>query len=102
LQIRKDYLSLEKQIKSKGIMIITETDIKMINESLLKSKVIVEFNDVEDLESVIISFSTRLQKFVLELNGELIHSSKTFKSLVNKTEQIVEERDLSQMTWEQF
>jgi hypothetical protein len=83
-------------------MIITETDIKMINESLLKSKVIVEFNDVEDLESVIISFSTRLQKFVLELNGELIHSSKTFKSLVNKTEQIVEERDLSQMTWEQF
>jgi hypothetical protein len=83
-------------------MIITETDIKMINESLLKSKVIVEFNDVEDLESVIISFSTRLQKFVLELNGELIHSSKTFKSLVNKTEQLVEERELSQMTWEQF
>ena len=95
------YLYQQKQTKYR-IMIITETDIKMINESLLKSKVIVEFNDVEDLESVIISFSTRLQKFVLELNGELIHSSKTFKSLVNKTEQLVKERELSQMTWEQF
>ena len=92
------------------IMIITEK-IETIEESfelarksaaLLKSDVIMEFNDTDEIDSVIISFSKRLQKFVLELNGELVHSSKTFKSLMSKTEQLIKERNLSKMTLEQF
>lgn len=83
-------------------MIITETNTATITELELRNDIIIEFNDIEELNSCIISFSTRLQKFVLEFNCKLIHSSKTFKSLINKTEKLVEKHKLTQMTVEQF
>ena len=48
------------------------------------------------------NYSTRLQKFVIEFNGELVHSSKTFKSLINKVDDLVKKHELTEMTIEQF
>ncbi len=83
-------------------MIITNTNTTTITESELRNDIIIEFNDVNEMQSCIISFSPRLQKFVLEFNCKLIHSSKTFKSLINKLNGLVEKHELTTMTIEQF
>ena len=80
----------------------TTTKINTITESELRSEIIIEFNDLEDEKSCIISFSERLQKFVIEFNCELIHSSKIFKSMINKLDDLVEKHQLTEMTIEQF
>ena len=60
------------------IMIIKDTNTTTITELELRNDIIIEFNDTNEIQSCIISFSPRLQKFVLVFNCKLIHSSKTF------------------------
>lgn len=83
-------------------MIITNTNTATITESELRNDIIIEFNDVNEMQSCIISFSKRLQKFVVEFNSELIHSSKSFKNIINKINDLVKKHELVNMTIEQF
>lgn len=83
-------------------MIITNTNTSTITESELRNDIIIEFNDVNEMQSCIISFSKRLQKFVVEFNSELIHSSKSFKNIINKIDDLIKKHELENMTIEQF
>ena len=78
------------------------TDTSTITQSELKNDIIIEFNDVNEMESLIISFSKKLQKFVIEFNDDLMHSSKTFNSIINKLDLLVDAHELEVMTIEQF
>lgn len=86
----------------KNFTIKLPTDTNTITQSELKSDIIIEFNDVSEMQSAIISFSKKLQKFVLEFNGKLIHSSKTFNSTIHKLDLLVNAHELEIMTVEQF
>jgi hypothetical protein len=58
-----------------------------MKEQLLNGAII-ELTDTQSENELMVSFSKRLNKFVLELNGSIIHTSKTFSSIKKKIEKI--------------
>jgi len=47
---------------------------------------IIELTDTQSENELMVSFSKRINKFVLELNGSVIHTSKTFASIKKRIE----------------
>jgi hypothetical protein len=59
---------------------ITEKELKM-GETL-----IIETIDKNDIREAELSFSKKTNRFTIWFNGQLIHSAKGFKSLINRME----------------
>ena len=59
-----------------------------MKEQLLNGEII-ELTDSNSENELIVSYSNRLQKFGLELNGSIIHTSKTFSTIKKKIEKIL-------------
>lgn len=56
----------------------------------------------DDIRSAEIGFSPKLDKFWIEFNGKLIHTSKTFKSLMNRLNKLIKDWNLELNRIEQY
>ena len=64
-------------------------DFGIINEDLKKGyEFKIETIDKDDLRLVLISISTRLNKYTIWFNGSLIHTCKTFPSVLNRLKRL--------------
>ena len=64
----------------------------MKNSQQVKNGQDINFESFED--SVSLSFSNKIDKFILELNGTLIKTSKSFKPVLDKLNLLIELHDL--------
>jgi len=64
-------------------------------EKEIKNGMVIDWSNIENDLSATLSFSDKLNKFVVWFNGKIVISSKTFKPCLSKLEDLKNENDLT-------